>query len=106
MSVPWYLTLRPKDGGYIMVFVLESGSPGSLPLAFRLRMSPVGKADLRAKRDFEPCFGHQSTPSLRKIKRLLAHQLSIDDEGNASPGQSQAIELIRTKVDSLFDADA
>ena len=41
-------------------------------------------------------------PRYEKIKRLLAHQLSIDDEGNASPGPL-TIELIRTKVDSLFD---
>lgn len=92
-----------QDGGYIMVFVLESGSPRIVATRFPAKNVTSWKS--RSARyggeTLNRVLVTKAHPRYEKIKRLLAHQLSIDDEGNASPGPL-TIEVIRTKVNSLF----
>ena len=77
-----------QDGGYIMVFVLESGSPRIVATRFPAKNVTSWKS--RSARyggeTLNRVLVTKAHPRYEKIKRLLAHQLSIDDEGNASPG--------------------
>ena len=93
-----------QDGGYIMVFVLESGSPrivatrfpGKNVTSWKSRSARYGGQTLNRVLVTKP------HPRYEKIKRLLAHQLSVDDDGSESLGPL-TLEHIGSKVFGLFD---
>lgn len=93
-----------QDGGYIIVFVLESGSPRIVATRFPGKNVTSWKS--RAARyggeSLNRVLVTNSHPRYEKIKRLLIHQLSMDDEANASPSPL-TLEQIGEKVSGLFE---
>lgn len=94
-----------QDGGYIMVFVLESGSPRIVATRFPGKNVTSWKS--RAARyggeTLNRVLVTKAHPRYEKIKRLLTHQLSMDDELNASSGPL-TLEQIGERVSGLFEA--
>lgn len=93
------------DGGYIMVFVLQSGAPrivatrfpGKNVTSWKSRAARYGGETLARVLVSKP------HPRYEKIKRLLTNQLALDEEG-ASTSTPLTLEFIDTKVSELFNA--
>lgn len=94
-----------QEGGYIMVFVLEGGSPRIVATRFPGKNVTSWKS--RAARyggeTLSRVLVTKAHPRYEKIKRLLTHQLSMDDESNASTGPL-TLHQIGEKVFGLFEA--
>ena len=92
-----------QDGGYIMVFVLESGPPRIVATRFPAKNITSWKS--RAARyggeNLDRVLVSPPHPRYEKIKRLLAAQLSFEEDGTPHPGPL-TLDHISTKVNSLF----
>lgn len=90
-------------GGYIMVFVLRSGAPRIVATRFPGKnvTSWKSRAALYGGERLERVLVSPPHPRYERIKRLLASQLSHDDQGSPIPGPL-TIDHISVKVNGLF----
>jgi hypothetical protein len=93
-----------QDGGYIMVFVLESGSPRIVATRFPGKHVTSWKS--RAARyggeALHRVLVTKAHPRDEKIKRLLSHQLSMDVDSNTTP-EPLTPDQIGEKITGLFE---
>lgn len=90
-------------GGYIMVFVLTSGAPRIVATRFPGKnvTSWRSKSARYGGEELDRVLVSPPHPRYEKLKRLLALQLSHDDEGVPHPGPL-TLDHISSKVAELF----